>query len=48
MIAFIATPLPNRARICDLCRAYGRGRNRWLHSVKLRGDKNIFTDEAAN
>jgi hypothetical protein len=48
MIAFIAFPLLTRARTCDLCRAYGWGRNRWLHPVKLRSDKNIFTDEAAN
>jgi len=48
MIAFIAFPLLTRARTCDLCRAYGWGRNRWLHAAKLRSDENIFTDDGAN
>ena len=41
-------PFRTRARICDLCRAYGWGRNRLLHAAKLRSDENIFTDDGAN
>ena len=45
---FHRLPLSTRARTCDLCRAYGWGRNRWLHALELRSDENIFTDDGAN
>ena len=48
MIDIIDFPLPDYARTCDLCRADGWGRNRWLQLDGTASDENIFTDEDAN
>ena len=48
MIDFIGFPLPTYARTCDLHRAHGWGRNRWLRLDWTASDENIFTDGDAN
>ena len=48
MIDFIDFPLSTYARTCDLHRADGWGRNRWLQLDGAASDENIFTDENAN
>ena len=48
MIDFIDFPLSTYARTCDLHRADGWGRDRWLQLDGAASDENIFTDEDAN